>query len=402
LRAVVKKTVTARAADSGADSIPGAGAEARSRAPVVWVLSGQRAGDRAQMLALARALGWPFEEKRLVHNRWVWIPGLLLGASPATLDRRASQTLAPPWPDLVIASGRRSVPVARWIRKRSRGRARLVHVGRPWAPVQLFDLVVTTPQYGLPPAPNVLHNALTLNRADPERLTAAAAAWRDRLADLPRPLVALIVGGDARPYYLDAPAARRLGQQADALAAESGGSLLVTTSKRTRPDAVQALFEAISGPAFRHHWTEGGENPYLAFLGLAETLVVTGDSASMLSEACATGKPVYIFGPPERPDFRLAMTRRLRALAKGGATAQAAAGARAGLLARLYDRLVDLGLVTSTRDMAPFHARLVEQGLAAWLGAPDAPGGAADAPDDLDDLERAARRIRGLFTAEES
>lgn len=360
--------------------------------PRVWAVTGARAGDRAQILALAGALGWPFEEKRLAHNLMAAVPNLLQGGSRLSLKARAAESLAAPWPDLVIASGRRSAPVARWIQGRSGGRARLVHIGRPWAPLKHFDLIVSTPQYHLPEAPNVLHNALSLNRVDPGRLDAAAASWAPRLADLPRPMIALIVGGEARPYVLDRAAAAELGRAANDLAKAEGGSLLVTTSRRTRPDAVAALFAGLSVPCFRHDWAAGGENPYLGFLALAESLIVTGDSASMLSEACATGKPLRVFGLPVKPDFRIRLARRFRELAKGPD------GAKAGWLANLFDRLVDLGLVSSIRDMTAFHKSLAARGLAVPLGQ-SLPGRAAPVPDEL---ALTAARVRALFGPKQS
>ena len=355
--------------------------------PRVWLLTGQRAGDRAQILTLAETLGWPFEEKRLAHNLMAAVPNFLLGYSRLSLKARSADPLEAPWPDLVIASGRRSTPIARWIRRRSGGRTRLVHIGRPWAPLKHFDLIVSTPQYHLPKAPNVLHNVLSLSRVDPRRLEQAAATWAPRLADLPRPMIALIVGGDARPYVLDRAAAAELGRAANDLAADPGGSLLVTTSRRTRPDAVAALFAAISVPCFRHDWAAGGENPYFAFLALAESLIVTGDSASMLSEACATGKPLWVFGLSERPDFRMRLVRHFRELAKGSD------GRKTGWLASLFDRLVDLGLVGSIRDMTAFHQTLAARGLARRL-TDSAPGQAEPVPDEI---SLTATRVCALF-----
>src|SRR5262249_56104476 len=85
------------------------------------------------------------------------LPNLLLGASLASVRSGASSALAPPWPDLVLAASRRSVPVARWIRARSGGRTKLVHLLHAMAPLDLFDLVITTPQYRLPDRPTLLH-----------------------------------------------------------------------------------------------------------------------------------------------------------------------------------------------------------------------------------------------------
>lgn len=364
-----------------------AGAETGA-APLVWALTSDRAGDRAQILALAEALAWPLAEKRLAFNRRYKRPNIFLGASRTSLDIAASSALAPPWPDLVIASGRRSTPIARWIRAQAGGHCRLVHIGRPWAPLDLFDLIVTTAQYALPDRPNILHNSLTLNRPDPARLAAASEQWQSRLSALPRPWIALLAGGGTRPYNLDAATARRLGDQANAMAAELGGSLLVSTSRRTGEAASAALLGAITGPAYRHRWQPSGENPYPAFLELADSFVVTGDSASMLSEACHSGRPVYIFDLPQQPDRKLRIVRRLRGLADSARRPEGD-----GWPARLFDRLVDLGLIKSTRDLTRFHVRLIERGLAARLG--QGTEGYSQPPDA--DLARAVARVRALF-----
>jgi len=140
----------------------------------VWVLLGQHGGDNAQLTSLAASLGWPFATKRLRFNLLSGTPGLLLGPTRIGLARHRSDPLVPPWPDLVLFAGFRAVSIARWIRRRAGGRTRLVAIGRPRAPLGLFDLVVTTAQYGLPARPNVLRNTLTLNRPDPQRLARAA------------------------------------------------------------------------------------------------------------------------------------------------------------------------------------------------------------------------------------
>ena len=187
--------------------------------------------------------------------------------------------------------------VARWIRRQSGGRTRLVLLGRPWAPVEAFDLVVTTPQYELPEAANVLHNPLPLHRVSPERLAAAAA----QVAAAPRPPAAPVRDRAGRRQQRPVRvrrrrAAERLGREASALARGLGGSVLVTTSARTPPAAVDALFAAIDAPACLHRWAPGdSQNPYFGFLALADRIVVTADSISMIAEACATGKPVQMF-----------------------------------------------------------------------------------------------------------
>jgi len=357
-------------------------------APSLWLLLGDKAGDNGQLLSLARALGWPYETRELRFNERYRESNARLGASLASLDVAASSPLAAPWPDLVIGVGRRSVPVARWIREQSGGRTRLVQLGRPRLDLRELDLVITTPQYALPPSPNVLQLWAPLNRIAPEALERAAASWRDRLAGVPAPFIAVLVGGAAGRYAFDADAASALAAAVEGLRRETGGSLLVATSRRTPDDFADRLFAGISDPACRHRWSAAGDSPYAAFLALAERIVVTGDSASMLAEATALGKPVYLFDPPSRaPRWSQRIWDHWDP--SGGA------GASWNPLHRLLDFAVRRGFLRPSRSMAALHRNLLAQGRLQRLedrGRPTPPGDRGDP-----EMDRAVDRIRALF-----
>ena len=248
--------------------------------PRTWLLMGHKAGDNAQLLALAEALGFPFETRRLAYRRTELVTNLLAGPNLLGVVPERSDPLEPPWPELVLTAGRRNEPVARWIREQAGGSrwVKLVHVGRPWAPLPEFDLVVTTPQYSLPEAPNVLHNEVPLHRVTAGRLAAAREVWAPRLAHLPRPYVTVVLGGHSGPYAFDREAGALLGHHVGGMARELGGSLLVTTSARTPVEAVDAL-EARLGDVPRElfRWRrDAAENPYFGFLAVADRVVVTG------------------------------------------------------------------------------------------------------------------------------
>ena len=211
-----------------------------SRTPRVWLLLGHKAGDNNQVLALAEALAWPWEEKRIVYRPWELLSNRLLGVTLRGIDRGASSALEPPWPDLVISSGRRNEPVARWIRRQAPG-VRLVHVGRPWAPLDAFDLIVTTPQYSLPERANVLENELPMHRLRRERLQAEAQRWQPRLAALAAPRIAVLLGGNSGAYVFTPEKARRLGRLVNGLARSQHGSVLVTDSARTPAGVTDAF-----------------------------------------------------------------------------------------------------------------------------------------------------------------
>lgn len=252
------------------------------RPPRIWVLLGPRTGDNNQALALAEALGLPFETRTLAYNPLqalsVWLPGTAL-----TLDRASRRHLRPPWPDLVIAIGRRSVPVARWIRRRSGGRTKLVRIGHPRIDPALFDLVVTTRQYPVPPGDNVLLLPLAMSRfSQAPEPTAEEAEW---LAALPSPRRLLAIGGATKYWDLSG---QRVAEAVTKLQ-ERAGVLIVATSRRTDPAVTQAV-RAVLAPSGR--LVEGAFPRFPVLMAAADEIFVTGDSVSMLSEAILTGKPV--------------------------------------------------------------------------------------------------------------
>jgi mitochondrial fission protein ELM1 len=326
----------------------------------VWLLLGEKAGDNNQVRALGESLGRPFEVRRLTFRPTEIWSNLLLGPNLAGIDAASRAGLRPPWPRLVITAGRRNEPVARWIRQQADHRVRLVHVGRPWAPLENWDLIVTTAQYRLPDLPNVLRVDLPLHRIHADALEQAAKEWADRLQHLPGPRIAVLVGGQSGPYVLDSARAANLGRQARDLARSLGGSLMITTSARTPAHAAEAIDAELDVPRVLHEWRPGqSENPYLAYLALADRFIVTGESMSMLTEACATRKPVYIYDLRASPAATVGPADRLREM-------RHALGYRA-MTHRLAQRFAP---VRMRRDITALHEALIAQGRAVWLGEP--------------------------------
>lgn len=353
--------------------------------PSTWLLMGRKEGDNRQLQALVERLGWAYETKRFAYRRSELLTNLLLGPNLRGMRAAQSSRLGPPWPELILTAGRRNEPIARWIRQQSGGQTKLVHLGRPWARPEAFDLIVTTPQYRLALRANILENETVIHGLEPERLEEAARALQARLPDMPRPLIAVLVGGSAGPFTLDAESARRLAQEAKALAEREGGTLLVTTSARTAPAAVEALQKALPDAGLFYRWQPGDtENPYLGLLGLADILVATAESISMATEACATGKPVYLFDMG-RSWFSMRRPARLPSLRKLFADFD-----RRALVYRLA---LAFGPRRLVRDLQVVPERLVAGGRAAWLGDPAPKGN----PPPLRDLERAAEAVEKLF-----
>ena len=257
-----------------------------------WVITDGKPGMENQCVGLAEALGATPEIKRIsLRPPWRQLSPYFrafLRFAPAS----DCAEIAPPWPELVIASGRQSVPVGLRIRRTSRGRTFLVQIQDPVIDPRHFDLVIA-PQHDRVRGENVLLTTGSMHRVTADQLSRAAERHRDRLAHLPQRRVAVLIGGDNAVYRLTPERMRRLCDQLAALAREQGVGLMVTPSRRTGAANEAMLREALAGlPA--EIWDGTGENPYFAYLGMADAIIATVDSVNMVSEAASTGRPVHI------------------------------------------------------------------------------------------------------------
>ncbi len=268
-------------------------------APSIWILSDDRTGNTNQCVGVGDALNRRYQIRDLEYRRAGSLPNLFLGASFHGITAASRVGLKPPWPDLVIAAGRRTAPVARKIKRLSAGNAFIVQIMNPGSTgIGEFDLIAALRHDNMRDRPNVIHITGAPHKVTPERLAQAAEKWHRHFGHLPRPWFALIVGGSTTRGKFTAEAAGELGRMASRMAAAGGGSLLVSTSRRTGA-AAGPLLAGIDVPKHLFKWGDGGENPYFGYLALADAVVVTGDSVSMCSEACAAPAPVYIFAPAE-------------------------------------------------------------------------------------------------------
>jgi mitochondrial fission protein ELM1 len=305
--------------------------------PIIWVLLGARTGDNNQALALAEALDLPFEVKPLDYNALqslsVWLPG-----TAATLTREAKAGLKAPWPDLVIAIGRRSVPVARWIKQQSKGKAKLVRIGHPRIDPNLFDLVVTTRQYPVPPGDNVVLLPVAMSRfvqaPDPTEEERAFLRKVGRFR--------MVAIGGATKYW------RMPGEGiAEAIASADLPHVVAVTSRRTDPMVVEELERCSEAEGVT--LVTGSSPRFSVLMDAAEEIYVTGDSVSMISEAVMTGKPVAII-PIEQDE------KGRRQL--GPAPQERGPDARRRDLRRFWNHLIDEKMV-GTIETGPVRAPAV-------------------------------------------
>ncbi|MBB3227792.1 hypothetical protein FHW69_002424 [Luteibacter sp. Sphag1AF] len=265
-----------------------------------WVVTDGAAGNRRQALALAEALGMPVREFILsLRAPWSWLaPRMLPGVDRAC--RRDGACFSPPWPRIAIGCGRAAALLTRRLRVRSGGATLVVQILDPRVSPKHWDVVIAPRHDGLA-GPNVITTAGSLNPVDDQWLGDGRDAFAS-LSDLKGPRLAVLVGGPRRDMPFDAKA---VGHLIDAIAARhilDGGSVMTVVSRRTPAPAVSALRATLRDlPGFIWASDEDGPNPYPGVLGWADRFLVTPDSVNMISEACATGRPVHTFAANALP-----------------------------------------------------------------------------------------------------
>ncbi len=261
--------------------------------PTCWVLTDGKAGMESQCLGLAEALRLSPQVKR-ISPRFPWsILPPQLWAAPLRSPGAGGDLLSPPWPDLLIATGRQTVAPALAIRKSSGSSTITVQIQNPTVTPARFDLVIAPRHDGIK-GDNVVETLGALHRITPTRLARHSAKFIDRYRALPRPLVAVLIGGTNKQYRMTGTSSDQLANLLVQVAEQQGVGLAMTASRRTGDDNIRYLRQRLSGlPA--DIWDGTGDNPYFGMLGLSDAIVVTSDSVNMVSEACATGKPVYVF-----------------------------------------------------------------------------------------------------------
>tara|TARA_R110002110_G_scaffold406951_2_gene627457 strand:+ start:3678 stop:4649 length:972 start_codon:yes stop_codon:yes gene_type:complete len=272
-----------------------------------WTLTSGLAGCDTQVLGVAEALGVTPEMKHVAPPvPWRWM---------APWGRAAPQTnVTPPWPDLLIVAGRQSIPYARMIRRASGGRTFTAVLQNPRISPAHFDFV-WAPAHDRLTGANVLSTVLSPHRLTRARLDAEAKLFEPKVAHLPRPRIAVLLGGTNSAYRLTQEVAARIAAQLAGLMDHHGAGLMVTPSRRTGERQSAIIREALADKAALM-WDGTGANPYFGFLGLADAVVVTCDSVNMVGEAVFTGKPVYVIElEGGAPKFR----RFLDAVYTGGA-----------------------------------------------------------------------------------
>ncbi len=260
----------------------------------LWIITNGNRGNEVNCDGVAAHLN--ADEIRRITIARKPLNALFAPYWPAVYLAGYDKQIAPPWPDMVIASSRLAAPYARYIRRASHGETFCAFLQDPICSPNYFDFV-WAPQHDELSGENVLSTPLSPHQITRDRLAETGAKLASRLPPTTKPRLAVIIGGPNSAYDFTAKEADSLMQALAQLADRY--ALLITVSRRTPSDLVARLKQNIA-PIADLFFDGHGDNPYPGMLALSDAILVTSDSVNMTGEACAAGAPVYVLHLPAR------------------------------------------------------------------------------------------------------
>ena len=262
--------------------------------PTIRIISDGKVGDEVQCIGLAEELGiipeiCQISPRKLYTWLMPWGP-----IDPADIKKKNNNPLSRPFPDLVIASGRKTFPYLRKIKAESNGDTFTVFLKDPRIGTHAADLI-WVPEHDKLRGKNVIVTITAPNRISAARLEHARLNPNLDIENLPEPRVLVLVGGNSRHHRFTLDDINRFSSHLENLANE-GISLMITTSRRT-PSELSSKLSDLAKRGNHLMWNGESPNPIIQYFAHANYIVVTGDSTNMVGEAVATGRPVQVFEP---------------------------------------------------------------------------------------------------------
>ena len=341
------------------------GNECAADKAVVWVIQNRKPGHNSQAIALAQLLGSPYQTITVPQG----LKSLLLVMLRVNFGK--VDPLCAPWPNVIVASGWWPTRVARWVKMRSSRPMRLLLTGRKCGPVKdSTDVLVSCEHFNLPINERRILTILPANTITESTLHSARERGLHLMDGSAQPRVALLLGGSSKQHVLTPADAVALSRKVLEQVQAAGGTLFAVTSRRTGSEAARALASSLQGKAQVHIWShDEPDNPYMSYLAAADILVVSGESESMLIDAIATDKPVYIYPLKQRRYGPwLSLGARLESWSRSAPKNRRGTERPQQGFEYFCSRVLEKEWILPPRDIDGLHRRLVEQGYAQMFG----------------------------------
>ena len=277
--------------------------------PETWVIFDKRAGTLQQAIAVAELIGLPFKIITPECSKLNALPNFILPASSLRIKRKNRLELKniTNYPKIIIGAGRKSANISCFIKNQAKlENIKIVniHIMNPQMNFNFFDLIIL-PDHDK--ANYCRNNIIRINGAinNINHSTLEQAVIKFQQTPLYQKIdlqaqnkIALLIGGSSKNSIFEPKSMQNLIEHSCKIAKEMSAQLLILNSRRTSNQLNEIIKSSLDGNYYFFDCNDkdfNQNNPYLAILGIANFIIATGDSISMISEALNSGKTIYIF-----------------------------------------------------------------------------------------------------------
>lgn len=268
---------------------------------LIWLLLDDRAGNCSQVLGIGEALNLKYIKKIFQYNLLSKLPNIFLQNTIKHIKTNDRKQFKGPWPKVVIGCGRKSAPIGLWIKKQSNNYSIYIQIMWPSYPSSKLDIIFTPIHDNIKNKNNVIEIQTSPNIINHKLMHDSHTKWKTKFSTLDKPKLSIIIGGDTKTHKLSVLHIKRLFKYICKLSNHKG-SIMITSSRRTSKECIKQIKKEVKKLKIKSIFWDINDktaNPYYGFLAHGDLVVVTGDSVSICSEVCSTGKPLLIYAPKD-------------------------------------------------------------------------------------------------------
>ena len=261
-------------------------------------------GMISQVEGLAKALDLEyFHEKVELNNFWKFIPPKFTPIKKFVFKNKIQRDF-----DIIISCGRKSVIPSIFLKKTNKKKIKNIHIQDPKVNFQNFDYIIS-PEHDALKGDNIITSKGAIHYLTSTEIEDKKNYLSDRIAK-EKKIITLILGGPTKYYTYSNQNILNIFSKISKQILNTDFQLIVIPSNRTPIKTIELAKKFFS----KEHLIieKVDKNSYLSSLGVADYIIVTCDSSSMISEAALTGKPLYVaMIPPSKKDTRFKKFRKL-------------------------------------------------------------------------------------------